>query len=383
MKQTFFVLKTLLLAGLASLVAIGDSIAQDNHLYIAMGTSVAAGFQPRPLCVLDPENPAITPPCDLLFDRPTDQSPADRLSQILAAEDGEQLELIKLGCGGETTTQMITGAGSLCYDETASQLDRALALLDEHGERVRLITIDIGVNDVIGCFDGSGGDLYIDQLCLFGRDGAVAQVIENLAEILGQLRLAATEDTLLIGMNYYNPFLAAYLLDPTNGPALADQSMQLVKFFNEEVLGLVYQAYEIPVADVAAAFQTENADPLFYPPLGGEVPTNVALACRLTHMCGLNRGVFDDIHATSVGYALIAAAFAETYRGGNAVPNLIDGDVDGDRQVLYTDLAAILGGLRAAVGDLRYTAARDLNNDGLVNRFDIRGFWRAYRNATR
>ena len=157
MKQTFFVLKTLLLAGLASLVAIGDSIAQDNHLYIAMGTSVAAGFQPRPLCALDPENSAITPPCDLLFDRPTDQSPADRLSQILAAEDGEQLELIKLGCGGETTTQMITGAGSLCYDETASQLDRALALLDEHGERVRLITIDIGVNDVIGCFDGSGG----------------------------------------------------------------------------------------------------------------------------------------------------------------------------------------------------------------------------------
>lgn len=383
MKHAIAALKTIQLVLLGSLLSIGDTIAQDGDLVVSMGTSVAAGFLPRPLCILDPTNPAIEPPCDLLFDRPTSRSPGDRLIQLLAAEDGETLELIKLGCGGETTAQMIDGVGSLCYDGTESQLERAESILIEHGDRVRLLTIDVGVNDVISCIDGSGGTVVVDEACLLAPDGAIAQVAENLATILWRLRGAASEDTLIIGMNYYNPYLAAYVLDPTNGAALAAQTGLLVRIFNEDVLAAVYGAFGIRVADVATAFQTEHTSPTSFAPLGGEVPTNVAMACRLTNMCGINRGVVNDIHPTPVGYSLIAAAFAETYRGGNAVPTPIFGDVDGDREVLFTDLAAILAGLGSEAGDLRYTVARDLDTNGLVNRFDARLFRRSVRAAFR
>ena len=55
------------------------------------------------------------------------------------------LELVKLGCPGETTTTMINGG--ICRYAGGSQLKAAEAFLRAHRGRVLLVTIDIGAND--------------------------------------------------------------------------------------------------------------------------------------------------------------------------------------------------------------------------------------------
>jgi len=382
MKEATNIVKTFLLLVFCSLVSVGESIASDSGIYLSMGTSVAAGFLPRPACVLDPTNPAINPPCDVLFDLPTDRSPADRLVALLANDDGVELELVKLGCGGETTAQMIDGDGSACYSEqSGSQLEVAESLLRDYGDRVRLVTIDIGVNDVLDCIDLSGGNLVIDESCLFSEGGAVKQVTANLGEILDRLKLAASEGTQIVGMNYFNPFLAAYVLIPVDGPAIADYSRELVSYFNHDVLEPVYQGYGVAVADVSAAFSAGSIGDIDFPAFGGWVPMDVAAVCQLTNMCGLNRGVIGDIHPNPVGYGLIAAAFAETLRGGNSIPSPIVGDIDGDRQVLGTDFLVLLSDLGSEAFDVRFTPQMDLDDDGFVTRLDLRLFLQAYRDA--
>jgi hypothetical protein len=52
-------------------------------------------------------------------------------------------------------------------------------------------------------------------------------------------------------MNYYDPLLAAWTLG-SNGQALAYTSLQGTMVFND-VLQSAYQAFSIPVADVAKA----------------------------------------------------------------------------------------------------------------------------------
>ena len=75
------------------------------------------------------------------------QGYADQLFK-LARDRYPQLREVKLGCGGETTTTF--RFGGICVYEQGSQLADAAAFLEEHGEEVAFVTIDIGGNDVIG-----------------------------------------------------------------------------------------------------------------------------------------------------------------------------------------------------------------------------------------
>jgi hypothetical protein len=105
-------------------------------------------------------------------------------------------------------------------------------------------------------------------------------------------------------MNYYNPFLAAWLAGATE---LAEQSDQLVAAYNG-LLGSIYQVFHMPVADVATAFDTANFElvPAPSPPFPPTVPQNVLNVCALTYMCALG-----NIHATTDGYGVITQAFLE------------------------------------------------------------------------
>jgi len=154
-----------------------------------------------------------------------------------------------------------------------------------------------------------------------------------------------------------------------------------VSYFNHDVLEPVYQGYGVAVADVSAAFRAGSIGDIDFPAFGGWVPMDVAAVCQLTNMCGLNRGVIGDIHPNPVGYGLIAAAFAETLRGGNSIPSPIVGDIDGDRQVLGTDFLVLLSGLGSEAFDVRFTPQMDLDDDGFVTRLDLRLFLQAYRDA--
>ena len=180
------------------------------------------------------------------------------------------------------------------------QLADAVAFLLTHRGSVKLVTIDIGANDLEICGSLETG---IDPVCV---QDAFSDVGANLPKILKALRLAAGPNVPIVGMNYYNPFLAAWLA-PEGSGELAEQSNQLVAAFNG-LLGSIYQVFRMPVADVATAFDTANFElvPAPSPPFPPMVPQNVLNVCGLTYMCA-----FANIHATTDGYGVITQAFLE------------------------------------------------------------------------
>ena len=194
---------------------------------------------------------------------------------------------------------MLTGAGSPCAYPQGSQLAAALAFIAAHRSQVKLITIDIGANDIDGCATAT----TISQSCVTQGFDSVAH---NLPLILGALRKAAGQRTVIAGMNLYDPFLADYLTG-TAGQQVATESVSLDQSFNQ-LLGQSYRAFGAATADVQDAFGTANFTTTVPLPGVGTVPLNVARICEWTWMCAASP-VGPNIHANATGYRHIAAAF--------------------------------------------------------------------------
>jgi lysophospholipase L1-like esterase len=247
--------------------------------YLALGDSLAAGYQP---------DSSIGP----------DQGYVPRVFQAFQAKVPNS-ELVNLGCGGATTTTLLSGGGACSYD-AGSQLAAAEQFLRDHRGRVLLVTIDIGGNDINRC----AATGTIDDVC---AADAIGTVVTNLREIMRRLRLAAPL-VRMVGMTYYDPYLAAWLSGAA-GQALAQQSIGLTTQLNEQ-LTAVYTARRARVADVEGAFDTTDLATTTALAGVGQVPLAVARICTLTWMC-----TRQDIHPTSAGYEVIAQAFlAQTPR---------------------------------------------------------------------
>ncbi len=231
--------------------------------YLALGDSLAAGFQPG------------------LGDNKTGGYAGLVLRSIRAEQP--KTRLVNLGCSGETTTTLI-GGGICRYDE-GSQLAQAVEFLHDHRRTTRLVTIDIGANNVTPCVRPA-----LDAVC---TAEAVSTVGRDLARILRAVRAAAPGVEIVV-LNYYDPFLAAWFLGPA-GQALAAQSVLLLGVLNATIAADAV-AVGGRVADVATAFATTDSS-------GAPVPVNVSLVCAWTWMCSRQ-----DIHPNDVGYAVLAAA---------------------------------------------------------------------------
>jgi lysophospholipase L1-like esterase len=242
--------------------------------YLALGDSLAYGYQPTHV---------------------TGQGYVDDLYASLHNADS-RLVLENLGCPGETSSTMLSG-GVCPFTGASNQMDAAVTFLRDHPGRVKLITIDIGANDVDGCLSSGS----INVTCI---NNGLTAIATNLAQITVQLRRAAPYAQ-IVGMNYYDPFLAAYLSGPT-GPALAQQSATLSDTLNQELANL-YSLVDARVADVAGAFSTDDFNTMVTLAPGVTVPLNVARICQWTWMCTVPPG--PDIHANQAGYAVIAQAF--------------------------------------------------------------------------
>ena len=262
--------------------------AADNNgvrYYVSLGTSLSVGIQPDASGT----------------NQLTDDGYADQLFDI-TEEDFRKLRLVKLGCPGETTTTMM--AGGICSYSEGSQLAQAVEFLHAHKDKVELITIDLGVNDVLaaGCIVGT----VVDIGCVIT---AFNQVAANLPIILTVLQSAANEGTPIVGMNYYNSFLAFWLTG-IEGQVLAMESAALLNILNNDVLGGIYDFFSIPVADVAGAFRSNDFVNMVELAPGFFVPLNVALICQWTYMC-VPPPVGPNIHANPTGYGVIAGAFED------------------------------------------------------------------------
>lgn len=263
----------------------------DVHYYVSLGTSLSVGLQPNGSGVLLPTDNGYA---DQLFDRIRPAFEAAAGAQPL------ELRLTKLGCPGETLDDMVNGGS--CPYFAGSQLDAAVDFLTDNRGKVHLVTIDMGANDFqnAGCIGAT-----VDLDC---ANAVAAQISTDLAAVLTTLRNAAGPDTPIVGMNYYNPYLASWLEDVA-GQALAVESAQAVAVATD-FLATTYATAGIPVADVADEFDSDNFTTMVassQPSPNDVLPVSVNNICELTYMC--DAAVGPDIHANTAGYGRIADAF--------------------------------------------------------------------------
>jgi len=270
-------LALLLGTGTAALAApAAASGAGGPAYYLSLGDSLAQGVQPTSSGV------SVV----------TDQGYVDDLYAAYRRQV-PGLQLVKLGCPGESTDTMING-GVCPYSPDSSQLAAAADFLAAHRGRIALVTLDIGANDVDSCVSAAG----VDNACVAG---GIAAAGTNLPVILGALQ-AADPGVRVVGMNYYDPFLALWR-QGSDGQVLATDSVGLTNTFNG-VLESAYKAAGVPVADVSTAFFTNTST--MRPVVN--LPLNVATICVLTWMCA-PAPVGGNIHPRPLGYLVIAGTF--------------------------------------------------------------------------
>jgi lysophospholipase L1-like esterase len=260
--------------GAPSALADGSGATDANavHYYVALGDSLADGYQPN---------------------GDVGHGYADQLYAALKAHD-PTLQLENLACGGETTSSMISGVeptGSLgsryfCAppgprrEELAhgSQLADAVAFLRAHSGFVSLITIDIGGNDVSPCLASADPECFQEGL---------TDIQTNLPQILAALQ-AAAPGVPIVGMTYYDVVAPICVSDPSLAFLCGE-----VDTLNAS-LSETYAGAGDPVADVAGAFENDD------------LAKAAQHVCDWTWFCSLG-----DVHANTAGYGVIAQAFAK------------------------------------------------------------------------
>ncbi|MGI8863394.1 MAG: SGNH/GDSL hydrolase family protein [Solirubrobacteraceae bacterium] len=280
----------LILVAVLALPAAAGAASPAPRYYLALGDSLSQGQQP--------DVNGVT--------RNTDQGYPDQLFQTERTRI-KHLVLVKFGCGGETTTSMLTGHGNdknakllHCNRTGGSQLTAAVRFLKAHHRRgeVPLVTIDIGANDVDGCAK-PGVSL---GTCIASGESSIKN---NVPKILNALRRAAPAKTTLAGMTLYDPVLAEYF-SPTGRP-LAVASPAILKTINGELTDADTHA-GFRTADVGSAFLSyDGTDMVSWE--GQMIPVNVARVCSWTWACNTPPSG-PNIHANKNGYAVIAQTFA-------------------------------------------------------------------------
>lgn len=265
--------------------------------YLALGDSLAVGFQP------------FTSGYSAGVGHTTTTGYVD---DLYAAEKPhfKKLHLEKLGCAGETTSSMMGNPASCTYGQYPNQLAAADAFLKQNKGQIAFVTIDIGANDIDHCVNTSTG--AVNQACIIA---GVNTINHNVPIIVKSLRAAAGKKVPIIGMTYYDPFLADWYagVDPQTGMVTnssehsagvtnAQESQGLSQAINTDLTGDYKNNGATSVAPVDTAFHTYDPMTETSP---GEGPT---LICQDTWMCAAPP-VGPNIHANNQGYQLIAQTF--------------------------------------------------------------------------
>jgi lysophospholipase L1-like esterase len=243
-----------------------------TRYYLALGDSIAAGAS------ASTTNGYNTPPPDsyvgLVYRRERAKLPG--------------LKLVSYACGGATSFSMINGPNP-CETSGEPQMNSAQTFLLNHPNRVALITVDIGFNDIYGCFLPKS----IDTSCV---SAGLAQVAASLPVILSELK-REYPGARIVGMNYYDPLLS---YDTIGAPDFATQSLSLFTNLNK-TLSHAFHAAGAKMANVFAAYGSGDTQTVVVN--GKPEPENLATICQLTEACTSNP------HPNDAGHARIAAAF--------------------------------------------------------------------------
>jgi lysophospholipase L1-like esterase len=284
--------------GAVAAVVPGSAAAKtaSPHYYLALGDSLSQGMQP--------DLNGVT--------RNTNQGYANDLLAI-ERHRVHGLKLVQLGCGGDTTTSMLTGQGNnanarLLHCDRAGGSQEAAAerflRAHHHPGEVPLVTVDIGANDVDGC-----GTVPASQLVGCVTNG-LATINKNLPKIFAGLKKAAPKGTTFAAMNLYDPFLGDYFAPAgSTDKTLATESIALAKILNGDLAAADTKAGFL-TADVADAFDTyDTTDTVTWE--SQQIPLNVSRLCSWTWACQTPPSG-PNIHANKNGYQVIANTFATT-----------------------------------------------------------------------
>ena len=247
--------------------------------YLAIGDSLAAGYQPgRGL---------------------TNEGYVNDIRRTFADRLGG-LRLHNVACVGETSRALITGQHSACRYAAGSQLDAALAFIARHPGRIAFVTIDVGTNDLFGhCLTRRG---------VFKRSCVVLvlpRVERRLSRISRTLRSALGANVPIASMTYFDPLLGLWLV--RGGKPLSRISVRAMKTANRGFTR-VYERVHVLNADVAATFRIGDFHHTVKLPGLGRLPVNVANTCRWTWFCSARH--FGDPHPRRSGYHKIAHTFS-------------------------------------------------------------------------
>jgi lysophospholipase L1-like esterase len=279
------------LAALAASAAPAAAKTAGPRYYLALGDSLSQGQQPNLKGVSSNTN----------------EGYADDLYQS-ELPSIHSLQLVKLGCGGESTQSMMTGKGNKfaaynrCHPAGGSQLAAAVKFLKAHHDKgeVPLITIDIGANDVDNCFTATD----VATCAITGAN----QIATDVPKILAKIRKAAPKGTKLVGMDLYDPLLAGYFAPAgSTGNNLVGLSVTLGKNINDKLIA-ADTANGFKTADVATAFDTYVPFSSTVPWEGNQIPVAVAKICAWTWACSTPPSG-PNIHANKNGYLEITQLF--------------------------------------------------------------------------
>ncbi len=246
--------------------------------YLSLGDSLAEGFQPG--------YPSGSETLD---------GYANRLVGDLSPE--HQLILENLGCGGATSTSILSSIGCPAanlandgYDyPDETQAAAAVGFIDAHQGEIGLITIAIGGND-LG---------YVPLTTMEG----------NIETLVSELRASAGPTVPIIGVGYPDPTLQSWF-NGAKGRKLAQESVAQIRSSINPAFIKAYSRFKVPFVNTAAAFGTFQPFTKLVDYMGkGKVPLAVARICELSWMCGTT----PDEHPTGDGYSVIAAMIAKEY----------------------------------------------------------------------
>ena len=257
----------------ACLLAVGaaarPAVPAPQSYYLALGDSVAYGFQPAKVKAGLPPSGFDTGYVDVFAARLRTFAP--------------KIKVVNYSCPGESTRTFVAGgcAGrgdvkGLHDPFQGAQLDAALAFLRSHPGQVSPITVTLWGNDVVAIAEACKGDFG----CIQRRaPRAFAQLGARLTSIAKRLRAAAPDaEIVLTGAWNFNVDALAQT-DP------------------------LFRALDTTIVRAAAAGDAHAAKlfPVFNPQ--GNLAREKARVCTLTFSCSKQ-----DVHPTNAGYRAIAAA---------------------------------------------------------------------------
>jgi lysophospholipase L1-like esterase len=237
--------------------------------YLALGDSIAYGFQPAKAKAGLPPSGFNTGYVDVF---------AARLRTV-----APKIRVVNYSCPGESTKTFIHGGCSGRRDVKGlhdafkgTQLDAALAFLRAHPGQVSPITLILFGNDLFGLFDACKGNFTCAQA---RAPRAFAQFASRLTSILEQLRAASPKAQIIVTGGWNFDVAHLRLTDP------------------------LFRSLNSAIGRVAARTKPHFADtfPVFNPP--GSLAREKARICALTFSCSEG-----DPHPTDAGYRAIAAA---------------------------------------------------------------------------